>query len=70
MRARTLTEVNSNDLDLWTLDDADAWKDAERGLGPETWTEDDPVLENDLWMDDRCEVLSVRGLNRLGIRMS
>ncbi len=70
MEARTLSEVNSNDLDLWTLDDADAWKEAERSLGPDLWTEEDPVLDNDLWMDDCLEVLSVRGLGRLGIRVS
>ncbi len=71
MQARTQLEVTPNDLELWTLDDADAWKEAEVGSTSDLWMDDDPLLDNDLWMEGSdCESLSVAGLGRLGIRIA
>lgn len=70
MQPSSHSQVSSNDLEIWTLDDAEAWREAERC--PEfEGLEDDPVLDNDLWMDaDLDGALSIRALGRLGIRVS
>ena len=71
MQARTQLELRTNDLELWTLDDADAWKEAEVGTPPDLWMDEDPLLENDIWMEGAdCDTLSVGGLGRLGVRVS
>ncbi len=69
MQTRTQMEVTPNDLELWTLDDAEAWKEAEGGSSSDLWMDEDPVLDNDLWMEG-ADVLSISGLGRLGIRVS
>ncbi len=67
----TQTNATLNDLELWTLDDAEAWKEAEVGSAPEMWMDEDPLLDNDLWMDGMSgDSLSVESLGRLGIRVS
>ena len=69
MEARSRMELTPNDLELWTLDDAESWKEAETIATSEAWVDDDPVLDNDIWLgDDDSGTLSVRGLGRLGIR--
>ena len=70
MQPRTHSEASGQDLELWTLDDADAWKETELFADSEAGTEDDPLLDNDLWMDTDCgDVLSFETLGRLGIRV-
>ncbi len=69
MQARTQPELLTNDLELWTLDDAEAWKEAE--TSPDRWIDEDPLLDNDLWMEGTdCDSLSIEGLGRLGIHIS
>ncbi len=71
MQARTQTELKAIDLELWTLDDAEAWKEAEKGLAPNMWIDEDPLLDNDLWMEGSdVDTLSIEGLGRLGIRVA
>ena len=63
-------ELKANDLELWTLDDAEAWKEAEVGSAPDAWIEEDPLLDNDLWMEGAdTDSLSIEGLGRLGIHL-
>ncbi len=70
MQANTITEVAMNDLELWTMDDAEAWNEAARCADLDASMDEDPVLDNDFWLEnDSCEVLSVEGLGRLGIRL-
>ncbi len=70
MQATTQTQVTLNDLELWTLDDAEAWKEAEIGA-PNMWKDEDPLLDNDLWMEGaECNSLSIEGLGRLGIHFA
>ncbi len=70
MQASTLTEVAMNDLELWTMDDAEAWNEAALCPDLDIAMDDDPMLDNDFWMEsDSCEVLSIEGLGRLGIRI-
>ena len=69
MQASTVTEAAMNDLELWTMDDAEAWNEAARSSDMDIALDDDPVLDNDFWLEnDSCEVLSIEGLGRLGIR--
>ncbi len=71
MQTRTQMEVTPNDLELWTLDDAEAWKEAEVGSSSDLWLDEDPLLDNDLWMEGAdSDSLSINGLSRLGIRVS
>ena len=71
MQARTQTELKANDLELWTLDDAEAWKEAEVGSTPDMWQDEDSLLDDDLWMEGTdYDTLSIEGLGRLGIRVS
>ncbi len=71
MHARTQTEIKTTDLELWTLDDAEAWKEAETGSAPNMWLDEDPLLDNDLWMEGSdVDSLSIEGLGRLGIRVA
>ena len=70
MQPRSLMEVTTNDLELWTLDDAETWKEAEVCPIPEGWA-DDPLLDNDLWMENTdCGSLSIEALGQLGIRVA
>ena len=70
MQANTLTEVAANDLELWTMDDAEAWNEAARCSELDVTMDDDAILDDDFWMEsDSCEVLSIEGLGRLGIRL-
>ncbi len=70
MQASTITEVAMNDLELWTMDDAEAWNEAARCSDMDGAMDDDPMLDNDFWLEnDSCEVLSVEGLGRLGIHI-
>ena len=69
MEARSRLELAQNDLELWTLDDAEAWKEAEDFARSQRWADDDPVLDDDLWLEgEESGTLSIRGLGRLGIR--
>ena len=71
MQRRTQTELKADDLELWTLDDAEAWKDAEVGSTPDAWLDEDPLLDNDLWIEGAdYDTLSIEGLGRLGIRVA
>ena len=70
MQPRTHSEVSRQELELWTLEEADSWKDAELFSDGEAAIEDDILLDNDLWMDTDCgDVLSFESLGRLGIRV-
>ncbi len=70
MQANAITEVAMNDLELWTMDDAEAWNEAARDSELAVAMDDDPMLDDDFWMEsDSCEVLSVEGLGRLGIHI-
>ncbi len=69
MQATTLTEVAANDLELWTMDDAEAWNEAARNSELALALDDDSMLDDDFWMEsDSCEALSMESLGRLGIR--
>ena len=69
MEARSRFELTQNDLELWTLDDAETWKEAEAFAKSQLWIDDDPVLDDDLWMEgEEGGSLSMRSLGRLGIR--
>ena len=69
--ATTHSEVNRQELELWTLEDAETWKEAEFFAETEVWMDEDPLLDNDLWMDGEGGAeLTLEGLNRLGIRVS
>ncbi len=71
MHPRSHVDASSSDFELWTLDDAEAWKEAELDADSEAWLEEDLVLENDLWMDaDLGGTLSIRSLGQLGLRIS
>lgn len=71
MQTRTQMEVTPNDLELWTLDDAEAWKEAEGGTSSDLWMDEEQLLEDDLWMDGAdSDSLSFSGLGRVGIRLS
>lgn len=71
MRARPQTDLTPNDLELWTLDDAEAWKEAETGSTVDLWLEEDPVLDSDLWMEGADhDSLSLEGLGRLGVHIA
>ena len=70
MQPRTHSQVNRRELELWTLEDADTWKEAELFSDNEVLVDDDHLLDNDLWMDTDCgDVLSLESLGRLGIRV-
>ncbi len=70
MQTRTRPELMLNDLELWTLDDAEVWNMAERSPVSEVPIEDDLLLDSDFWLEDEnCGTLSTRGLGRLGIRI-
>ncbi len=71
MQTRIRPELTINDLELWTLDDAEAWNAAENRLVSEVRIDDDPLLDDDLLMaGETPATLSIRGLERLGIRVS
>ncbi len=69
MQPSTRSEVRHRDLEAWTRADADAWREAEcHPVCAEAWTNDDVLLESDLWTDDNlvCD-LSPLSLRRLGV---
>jgi len=71
MQVTSLSELTSNELELWTLDDAEAWKEAEVGPAPEKWMEEDPLLDCDLWMEGPdTDTISIHGLGRLSLHFS
>lgn len=71
MQARTEGDASRNHPELWTLDDAEAWREAELDSDVDMWMDDCPVLDDDLWMDSGIgETLTVRSLGQLGIRVS
>ncbi len=70
MDARSRMELTPNDLELWTSDDAESWKEADTFAASQAWADDDDLLlDNDLWMegDDGC-MLTVRGHGHLSLR--
>ena len=70
MQPRAGSEIRRRDVELWTRDDAEAWKEAEASSASEAWMDDDFLLDNDLWTDgDAGETLSLSSLRRLGIRV-
>lgn len=71
MQTATHSEVSRRELELWTLEDAETWKEAELCADSEVWMDEDPLLDNDLWLDGDCgEGLTLESLGRLGIRAS
>ena len=70
MQPRTQPQVDRQELELWSLEDADTWKEAELFSDNEVLMDEDHLLDNDLWMDTDCgDVLSLESLGRLGIRV-
>ena len=70
MQPRTHSQVSLQELELWTLEDAETWKEAELLTDNEVLLDEDLLLDNDLWMDSDCtEGLSLESLGRLGIRV-
>ena len=71
MQTRAQHPAHAADIELWSLEDAEAWKEAELCDDFETWMDEDCLLDNDLWMDAEAgSGISPESLNRLGIRAS
>ena len=69
MQTTARSEVSRQELELWTVEDAETWKEAELFADSEVWLDEDQLLDNDLWMDTDCGELSIESLGRLGIRV-
>ena len=71
MRQTTDSRFGSQDIDVWTPDDAEAWNEAQLSSSSETALDEDPLLDNDLWMnaDVGGDTVAISGLGRLQLRL-
>ncbi|MCP3962076.1 MAG: hypothetical protein GY719_29895 [bacterium] len=71
MQQSNHSQIGRLDLELWTRDDADAWNEAQLFPDSETGLDEDPLLDNDLWMstDVGGYTVSIGGGGRLQLRL-
>ena len=65
MQPRTSSRFRHRDVELWTRDDADAWREAQLEPIPDAWTEDDVLLDSDLWLEDPLPSLQLLGIRAI-----
>ena len=63
------SEVGSREIEQWTSDDAEAWREAQRCAESEGWLDEEPLLESDLIGTDAGDTISIGGLGRLAVRI-
>ena len=70
MQQTTYSRIGRQELEVWNHDDAEAWNEAQLYPGSEPGLDDDPLLDNDLWMSaDLGDTVAISGLGRLQLRL-